>query len=244
MNLYSRFDTGIPEDAVLIDRSTPWGNPFTHLKGKTAATFVVDTIEEAVSRYETYLLNNPLLLSNLWRLVGKSLVCATYHRPCHGEVLMKYATNEFVHTLPNLEEVEDVWKFYRTQDAVVLATTCGDIKRDGKLVMGKGVALEATKHVPDVQKILGDWVKKNGNIPAIGKTFGSFPTKSTWMRKSEPNLIFFSACKLKEVAERYPTRTYYLPFPGIGNGGLDKKEVIPLLNAVGLPKNVKVCVKK
>jgi hypothetical protein len=43
---------------VLIDRSTIWGNPFSHRPG-TKAQFLVATREEAIARFEEWFLAQP-----------------------------------------------------------------------------------------------------------------------------------------------------------------------------------------
>jgi hypothetical protein len=63
---------------------SPWHNPFT-VKACGSA-------EEAVMRYERYILNNPLLMDRLPELRGNVLGCwckKKGHEPCHGDVLMK-----------------------------------------------------------------------------------------------------------------------------------------------------------
>jgi hypothetical protein len=77
---------------VLIDRSTKWGNPFTHLKDrKTLATYVVATRAEAIAKYEEWLQTQPHLLAALPTLRGKVLGCWCAPLPCHGDVLARLA---------------------------------------------------------------------------------------------------------------------------------------------------------
>ncbi len=76
---------------VYIGRPSKWGNPFTHKAGTLAET-VVASREEAVRRYEEYLLSNPdLLVAAKSELRGKVLGCWCAPLPCHGDVLAKYA---------------------------------------------------------------------------------------------------------------------------------------------------------
>lgn len=59
---------------VLIDRSTKWGNPFTHLRDRrTAASFLVATRDEAIARYEEWLPAQPHLMASLPELRDKIL---------------------------------------------------------------------------------------------------------------------------------------------------------------------------
>lgn len=67
-----------------------WGNPFSHLPG-TLAQFRVMTREEAISRYEQWILTQPQLLADLSELRGKVLGCWCKPLACHGDVLARLA---------------------------------------------------------------------------------------------------------------------------------------------------------
>jgi hypothetical protein len=76
------------DNFVYIGRGSKWGNPYTHIKGKTKAQFLVKNREEAIDKYEEWIRNQPDLLKDLHELKGKRLGC--YCRPynkCHGDVL-------------------------------------------------------------------------------------------------------------------------------------------------------------
>ena len=75
---------------VYIGRPTKWGNPFSHKAG-TLARFKVETREEAVQKYEQYLLDTPELFNALHELRGKVLGCWCHPKSCHGHILSKYA---------------------------------------------------------------------------------------------------------------------------------------------------------
>lgn len=47
-----------------IDRTTIWGNPYSHLEG-TLALYKVKTRIEAIDKYREYILDNPELLAKL-----------------------------------------------------------------------------------------------------------------------------------------------------------------------------------
>ena len=55
--LNKHFDV-ITEEDVYIGRGSIYGNPYSHLEN-TKATFKVATREEAVKKYEEYLLSTP-----------------------------------------------------------------------------------------------------------------------------------------------------------------------------------------
>lgn len=76
---------------VLIARPSKWGNPFTFRPSKFADTIMVATREEAIERYEAWLLEQPDLLAALPELEGKTLGCWCAPKACHGHVLLDYA---------------------------------------------------------------------------------------------------------------------------------------------------------
>jgi Domain of unknown function (DUF4326) len=90
--LNKRTDTA-PIGAVYIGRPSKWGNPFTHLSGKTRAQFQVPTLQEAVAAYRAWVLEQPQLVAALPELRGRDLVCWCNPGPCHGDVLLELANH-------------------------------------------------------------------------------------------------------------------------------------------------------
>jgi hypothetical protein len=83
---------------VYIGRPSKWGNPFTHIKDrKTRAEFIVESREEAVSKYRQWIMNQPELLKSLPELKDKTLGCwciknsknPPFPYVCHGQVLVE-----------------------------------------------------------------------------------------------------------------------------------------------------------
>lgn len=75
---------------VLIDRSTKWGNPFTHRDG-TRGVHRVATRAQAVASYLDWIKTQPVLLAALPELQGKILGCHCKPLACHGDVLAALA---------------------------------------------------------------------------------------------------------------------------------------------------------
>ena len=71
-------------------RGSIWGNPYSHKEG-TLAEFRVNSREEAIKKFEEYLLSNEDLMKDLPSLRGKVLGCWCAPKSCHGDVLAKYA---------------------------------------------------------------------------------------------------------------------------------------------------------
>ena len=67
-----------------------WGNPYSHLD-KSIAKYKVDTTEEALQKFEEYLLSNKELFNSLSELKYKKISCwCRNHTKCHGAIIKKY----------------------------------------------------------------------------------------------------------------------------------------------------------
>lgn len=78
---------------VYIGRGSIWGNPFTHLEGKSLAKYKVSTREEAIEKYREWVVKQPKIMERLPELKGKTLGCFCHPKPCHGDVLAELADN-------------------------------------------------------------------------------------------------------------------------------------------------------
>lgn len=70
---------------VYIGRPGPWGNPFTIGRDGTR--------QEVIRKYEEHLLASHALLELVPELAGMTLGCWCSPRPCHGDVLARYAND-------------------------------------------------------------------------------------------------------------------------------------------------------
>jgi hypothetical protein len=83
---------------MCIGRPSEWGNPYSHKNG-TLAKFKVDSVEEAIQKYEEYLRGNENLMGKIEELRGKVLGCWCARKEpltladtpfkCHGQVILK-----------------------------------------------------------------------------------------------------------------------------------------------------------
>lgn len=83
---------------VLIDRTTKWGNPFTHLPIEdTKALFQVKTRKEAIESYRKWITEGEgrHLLNYLHELKDKTLGCWCKPDSCHGDVLAELVDNAY-----------------------------------------------------------------------------------------------------------------------------------------------------
>jgi O-acetyl-ADP-ribose deacetylase (regulator of RNase III) len=134
--------------------------------------------------------------------------------------------------------VGDIWKVKADYRGV---PTNGCVTKAGNAVMGKGVALQAKQKFPGIERRLGAAIAAGGNrLHLLEPGLFSFPVKRNWRERADVDLIRQSVRELGELAERLPERTFAIPLPGTGNGGLEPDQVWPLL--AGLPGNVAVVV--
>ena len=142
-------------------------------------------------------------------------------------------------------KVGDMFEQELTEKDILLVTCNSYIRTDGALVMGRGAAKEMRDSIKGIDKIFGDVVlRKYGNLGKYGvilvvsqkRGLGVFQVKHHFKDKASLDLIKFSVKELIYHAERLGSHIFHLNFPGIGNGRLNKKEVLPLLT--NLPDNV------
>lgn len=119
---------------------------------------------------------------------------------------------------------------------VRVITTNGTVKKDGTCVMGRGCAYEAKQRYPTIPKLLGDHLKRNGNVPTwlyggeAGNIIFSFPVKHNWYEKADVQLIEKSAKELLLIIA--PWVKVVMPRPGCGNGNLKWENVKPILEPI------------
>ena len=82
--VYNKHYAGVPDDAVCIERTTEWGNPFPVRDGRTR--------DQAIDAFREWALSDPDYVRAVKReLSGKDLVCCCKPKRCHGDVLLEIA---------------------------------------------------------------------------------------------------------------------------------------------------------
>ena len=152
------------------------------------------------------------------------------------------------------EATGDIWSMLTDGDAIII-TTNGILNTEGRLVMGKGIALEAKTRVKGVDRIAGDMVGRYGNhawlldpahmTPRWDMIF--MPVKEHWRDPADLALIERSAHEIVKIvaqeihiggvwAEDHPDYVrlpnIYLPHVGCGAGSLNWSDVKPVLDAI------------
>ena len=143
--------------------------------------------------------------------------------------------------------IGDMWDAFDAAD-LFLITTNSTLTRQNKLVMGRGIARQAKERFSGLDLALGSQIQTAcGNLGFYGllismrwptAKLGGFQVKYHWQNAADLNLITKSTIALKWWARYHHDCQIHLNFPGIGNGGLEKTAVLPLLEQ--LPNNVTI----
>lgn len=131
--------------------------------------------------------------------------------------------------------------------ALFLLTTNSTIKRNGALVMGRGIARQARDRFPGLDSALGKQILSVcGNPSALLRPgqgqygllvsprwpearLGAFQVKRHYSQPASLELIRHSTAMLCTWCAEHPTATVAVNFPGIGNGRLRREDVLPII---------------
>lgn len=143
-------------------------------------------------------------------------------------------------------EKGNMWSVFFDTD-IFMITTNPIRRKDGAVVMGRGIALEAKTKFPTLPYDFGEQLEKYPHLKSIGPIGNYdgvpiyyFMVKSHWREPASLEIIQKSVAALNywgDIADLYEQRID-LNFPGIGNGKLKKEDVLPLLQT--LPDNVHI----
>lgn len=139
----------------------------------------------------------------------------------------------------------DMWSVYEDAD-LFLITTNSAVSRDGTLIMGRGIALEAKQRFPGLSRALGQQILKTcGSLGSYGllissrwpeAKLGAFQVKTDPHQSASLGLIQKSTTALCAWCKEHPQASVHLNFPGIGYGGLLREKVLPIVEQ--LPETV------
>lgn len=112
---------------------------------------------------------------------------------------------------------------------VICTTTNGEVKKNGRAVMGAGIAKFVRDTFQDIDLRLASLLNEHGNRSfRLGTYFykgkpvvlATFPTKEKWEDPSQLDLIETSARQIVQMADKFGWKKIYIPIPGCSNGGL------------------------
>lgn len=135
----------------------------------------------------------------------------------------------------------DMFSVWGSTD-LFLFTSNPIVNKRGLAVMGRGIARQVADRCPAAQEmfgyiLLGGFARDVGVLGKYdGQLLGWFRVKDHFIRQARTDIIRASVRHLAVAAKGFDRVD--LNFPGIGNGGLSREEVLPLL--VALPDNVHI----
>lgn len=86
VKIYNLRDVPVPDDAIIVDRSSVWGNPFYMHEEKSR-----DSVCDAFEKYARERAANDM--NWLAPLRGKNLACWCAPKRCHAETLARLAND-------------------------------------------------------------------------------------------------------------------------------------------------------
>lgn len=126
------------------------------------------------------------------------------------------------------ETTGNIWEYRGT--AVIAITTNGQVAKNGRAVMGRGVASQAARLIPALPDRLGRCLAEQGNhVHELGDGIVSFPVEHSPFELPDLQLIGRSARELVALADQRGWPMIVVPRPGCGGGGLSWGDVRPLL---------------
>lgn len=154
---------------------------------------------------------------------------------------------------------EEFWKKIPLP-AIFIVTTNGILGDEDELVMGLGIAREATWKIKNLPKICGDAIIKTKTevpenagkflyyfLPVMeneGKNFlGLFQVKLDWKSNATLDIVEKSCQKLLDYMNKNPHITYRMVYPAIGAGRLKISDVHPILEKYFLDKKITFCMR-
>lgn len=141
----------------------------------------------------------------------------------------------------------NIWSVFNEVD-LFLITTNATLKRNGALVMGRGIARQARDRFPGLDAALGKQILTVCGDQGVYSLLvsprwpkarlGAFQVKRHYSQPASLALIRHSVAALCAWCAEYPDALVALNFPGIGNGRLCREVVLPIV--MQLPNQVTI----
>lgn len=148
-----------------------------------------------------------------------------------------------------MREVQgNLWDYYGKAPHVCCIPINQTIKKNGRLVMGRGVAAQAKHRFRNLdldvavqfrrQATYVFWVRPRVSDGHPNRNLLMVVTKNRWWQPTTASLLTSMLVELRQFAEANPFMTFILPRPGCGNGGMDWPYVRELMITSRIPDNV------
>ena len=146
-----------------------------------------------------------------------------------------------------IREHGNMWSIFNSTD-YFLITTNSYIRQDGELVMGRGMAYQMKKRIPNTPRLFAEDITHMGEYGLVTydlselypdiPMLGCFQVKTHYREAASSALIKQSTEMLQLLSEDRPDIRFDLNCPGIGNGRMAYEIVRPIIQA--LPDNVHI----
>lgn len=135
-----------------------------------------------------------------------------------------------------LHTATDIFQLPKGNTEAVAFTTNGIIRKDGRAVVGKGIAKQ-TNTLFHIDEKLAHFLRQYGNRAfnlgqyqntSTGAVFTlfTFPTKYDWKEDSDITLICKSAEQLMQMSDKFKITRCYIPPVGCGCGNLNWENTV------------------
>lgn len=141
----------------------------------------------------------------------------------------------------------NIWTITEKTD-VLIFTANSTVTKDGRLVMGRGMAKEVKDNFPGIDTHFGSIITSTKGaryglmlikLSPLKLWLVAFQVKYLYKEGAKLELIEYSTSKLMDfVRINKSIRRVDMNFPGIGYGNLSRDEVLPIISI--LPDNVHV----
>jgi hypothetical protein len=136
-----------------------------------------------------------------------------------------------MHTKTNIISA-DIWALFKKDTNIVIPTNIS-VKANGDAVMGRGLAYQAAKNIPELPRLYGKAIKAGKTIdgfyvfPKLGIV--TLAVKRHWKEDADIKLIESQLELLQRSAEKLDYGTLLMPVIGTGFGRLYYEQVLPLI---------------
>lgn len=151
-------------------------------------------------------------------------------------------------------EKGNIWDIYSTTD-VFIFTANATVKRDHRLIMGRGLAKQVRDYIPEIDLEIGTRILTGRHYSTYKQFFiaeylfvlvpfqrppavGAFQVKEYFSDTAKLELIIGATQALTDLALSFTDKRFNMNFPGIGAGRLERGAVLPIISH--LPDNVHV----
>jgi hypothetical protein len=115
----------------------------------------------------------------------------------------------------------DMWSAWDSAN-LFLITTNAIVTKDGRLVMGRGIAEQARERFPGIDKTFGSMIESGTRYGLFvspdwpKEKLGAFQVKMHYRDNASLELIEYSTACLNNWCNQHPEAKVHLNFPGIG----------------------------